>query len=120
MRVAFDKLALSFGPIHNNGRYWDTFELYAFYKAALSTLPTITEGDLPILASDYEQTITELRSIIKAQNDMIRQARDVLNYWIPIDEPNPHCTDKINKFHQQKWLESCGVLTNLNTILGEP
>ena len=62
------------------------------------------------IGSDNTQTVYALLDERKQIQDAFEQVCKMLNYWLPPDEPNPHRTDKVSQFHQQKWLEACKSL----------
>jgi len=49
-RDAFDAALKNFDIIHNNGRYWDTFELFKLWQIAYNYNEAPT-GELPLCAS---------------------------------------------------------------------
>jgi len=84
---------------------------HEYAKAVLSVIADLPEiARLMARLNAAENGHPQIKEALAEKDRRLIDMKDALNYWLPVDEPNPHCTDKVSKFHQQKWLEACRLL----------
>jgi len=79
-------------------------------KTIIEVLGSI-EGMMALTNTNYDW-MEKARNELSAMQDAFEQVCEQLNYWLPPNEPNTHCTDKVSQFHQEKWLQACKALEN--------